>query len=377
MNRARSFRASTRRRAVQLSFVSVASGIVLLGLAPIARAGSQSPPSDFLTFPSPQVGFGGYNWYGDVKQIGATWIVPTIFKSSRAGNAATWIGAQNDNGNNFIQLGTLEERDVTGITLYQAFWSDTSVNYVPQPLGIIKAGDHVSVKMERHGFGWSLRFRDRASGVNVTRQIDYGYEDPFNIGEWVQENPSSSINGLPVLPYPSMSNITFAKLAVNGVAPHLGSSDAEVLITSNVRYRVPSSVHDDAFTLQMPTDTQLQLLNDLRPVDLESTVFGYEYAHWKRTSTILRAKYVATFAVTLRNSTRSIAHESWPTSATLAVHRYLDMCTRELSRLSSWTKASSPLRGPTFNLWSTSEVFRQYLADDLRQSLGLPPTYRP
>lgn len=349
--------------------------LFVVGMTPNARASSQNPSPGDLHFPAPQSGFGGYNWLGKVKRIGAQWKVPAIYKNSRAGDAATWIGAQNDNGNDFIQLGTLENLDLTGSLEYQAFWSDSAVNFVPQVLGEIKAGDTVVVQMTRKGFGWDLQLQDRASALKVNRQIDYGFEDKFNLGEWIQENPSSSYNGLPVLPYPGMNNITFQDLSVNGAAPRLGLDDALVLITSNTRYRVPTPVHNDEFSLELPSAVQLQFLNAMRPSDLEAIVFANEFSRWAKTPTSQRAASVSTFTAALRLTTKTIAHDIWPSSSHTAVQRYLGACDTELKLLKTWSDTSSPLKGSTFEKWSASELAREYLADGVRQSLGLPPTY--
>jgi Peptidase A4 family len=345
------------------------------GVVSTASASSQYSSTSLLTFPAPQSGQGGYSWLGKVKQIGADWKVPAIFKNSRAGDAATWIGAQDDNGTDFIQLGTLENKDLTGSTYYQAFWSDTAVNFSPQILGTVKAGDTVSVRMVRKGYGWSLRLKDRSSALYINRQIDFGFGDPFNQGEWIQENPSSSYNGLPVLPYPEMANVTFRDLMVNKVAPRLGLGDGQVLITSNVRYRVPSAVHSDAFSMDFPSATQLRFLNDMRPSDLEATVFGNEFAHWSSTPATMRKSDVANYVRILRSTTRSLAQQSWPVPTSRLVTKYVTWCEGELRLLKLWSEVSAPLKGSAFENWSVSELQREYSANGLRESLNLPPAY--
>lgn len=340
-----------------------------------AEAGTPIVTPKDLTFTAPQSGFGGYNWLGKVKEIGAQWKVPAIYKNSRAGDAATWIGAQNDGGNDFIQLGTLEDLDLTGAVQYEAFWSDSAVNFTPQDLGVIKAGDNVSVEMVRKGFGWSLRLEDHASNLSVNRQIDYGFEDPFNQGEWIEENPSSSYNGLPVLPYPGMENIKFQDLAVNGEAPKLSFDDAVVLITSSVRYRVPTPIHNDSFSLQLPTSTQLRLLNDLRPSDLEATVFANEFSTWSNASAKQRAAEISTFLDALDKTSKSLAHQKWPSASDASVRRFVNGCVEEDRLMKDWGAASSEKSGAAFTKWATSELERDYFADLVRESLGLPPAY--
>jgi hypothetical protein len=104
-------------------------------------AASSSKKSSPTYFPSS--GFGGYNWYGTVRQISAQWRVPTIHPSCRAEAAATWIGAQHKGGGPpFIQLGTLENNagcvdDQPGTNghkrdsiAYQTFWTDSSLEFI-------------------------------------------------------------------------------------------------------------------------------------------------------------------------------------------------------------------------------------------------------
>jgi hypothetical protein len=216
---------------------------------------------------------------------------------------------------------------------------------------------------------------DDASSLSVNRQIDFGYGDPFNQGEWIQENPSSIVNGLPSIPYPGMKNVTFEDLTANGATPRLGLENAQVLVTSSTRYRVPTRLRNDGFSLQLPTESQLQFLNDMRPSDLEATVFGNEFSHWPTASATQRAMNVATFEHTLEKTTRSVAHQVWPHESALAVNKYVSECNKELRLAKAWSAASSPLKGPTFEQWATTELSREYFADGVRESLGLPPVY--
>src|SRR5579863_1766322 len=57
---------------------------------------------------APFTGFGGYNWFGTVTDLGAQWRVPTISSTSSPGYASTWIGVQNGVNNQFVQVGVTE-----------------------------------------------------------------------------------------------------------------------------------------------------------------------------------------------------------------------------------------------------------------------------
>ena len=364
-----------RRRRFRRSVAVLVSCAVFFVESPVARASTPSVVPSDLTFPAPQSGLGGYNWLGKVKEIGARWKVPVIYKNSRAGQAASWIGVQGDNANDFIQLGTLEELGLTGEIDYQAFWSDAAVNFIPQDLGAVKPGNYVVVQLVRKGFGWSLRLHDHASSLSVKRQIDIGFGDSFNQGEWIQENPSSISSGLPVIPYPAMKDVTFQDLTINGTAPKLDLGDGQVLITSSKRYRVPSRVRHDAFSMVLPTATQLRFLNDMRPSDLEAIVFGSEFSKWRTTSVTQRVTDVKTYEVKLGMTTKLVAHQVWPRASDVAVKNYVIESDAEITFFKEWSDASTPLKGSAFQRWGVSELTREYLADRVRESLGLPPTY--
>ena len=71
-----------RRRRFRRSVAVLVSCAVFFVESPVARASTPSVVPSDLTFPAPQSGLGGYNWLGKVKEIGARWKVPVIYKNS-------------------------------------------------------------------------------------------------------------------------------------------------------------------------------------------------------------------------------------------------------------------------------------------------------
>ena len=334
--------------------------------------GASLPVSKQVSYAAPTLGFGGYSWFGGVKQISASWRVPEIYKSSKSGSAATWIGAQN-RGGQFIQIGTEEILEPLYAPAYDVFWSDPLVQFLPQDIGTVKAGDEVSVSMVQKGYGWTLRVLDKRSSLNVTREIDYGFDDKFTVAEWIQENPSSVVNNLPTIPYPTMGVPTFTDMEVDSSAPDLSLAAGQVLITSSGRYRVPTLVTGDSFTFDAPTATQDRFLTAMAPLDGQSVVFGDALSKWDTLSQGDRSSDVSAFDHALLGTATALTGASWPTAARAVVTRYVTLCHAESRLLRSWSSgfgATSPSANPP---WLQSELSRQGVVNQIRSALGLPP----
>ncbi|MFI5035118.1 MAG: hypothetical protein ACHQFZ_02810 [Acidimicrobiales bacterium] len=343
----------------------------LLATADHASA-SNASASQVVSYAAPQLGFGGYNWFGTVHEIGASWQVPAISPNSRSGDAATWVGAQNNAGE-FIQIGTEEDRGLYSSPSYDAFWSDAVLQFVPQYLGTVKPGDTVKMSMVQKGYGWTIRVADRRSSLYVTRAIDYGFEDKFTLAEWVQENPSSYSNGLPTIPYPAIADTTFHKLVVNGIDPHLTLADGLVLITSSGKFRVPTVESNDSFSLIPPTKAQDRYLTDLSPSDGEAVVFGNELAHWSEFSASQRSSDISQFVATIKMTSTTLAGFSWPPSSSSALTKYVAECKLEVRMLDEWNVGRRSSGGSSFSKWLSTEIDRQNLAYKVSASLDLPP----
>src|SRR5579872_6330678 len=108
-------------------------GAVLMGAtgsATLATRGATPRDGERAVSPHyvfPVTGFGGYQWSGQVTEIGSTWRVPQIDADSPSGAAATWIGAQDNATGQFIQVGVFEQCVAPSTITYRAFWSDRAL----------------------------------------------------------------------------------------------------------------------------------------------------------------------------------------------------------------------------------------------------------
>ena len=229
-------------------------GAVLIGVVVGARLVSPRAISSVavraanprLAFPIS--GFGGYQWTGRVTQIASTWRVPPIDTKSPSGSAATWIGAQSNATNQFIQVGVFEQSLSPPTISYRAFWSDGALGDLPQWIGEVHSTDNVTASLVQDRGGWTARFIDQATGLTFTKSVAYGAGTSFTTGEWLQEDPivssASNVDG----PYPDMASVSFQRLQVAGRAPSPGLLNRLTLTTAGGLVLVPTGVHHDAFT---------------------------------------------------------------------------------------------------------------------------------
>jgi hypothetical protein len=195
--------------------------------------------------------FAGYLWTGTVSSVQASWRVPRVLPGSSPGGAATWIGAQrNDGPGPFIQIGTNENRDTVALETsndYDAFWSDPKVHFAPQSLGPVNPGDYVSASMVLGGGEWHLELIDHT----LSRTYVYSTADEasahFGIAEWLEEDPTSSDTNK-VIPYPRLSTVRFQQLAVNGAPPLTADLYSQWLSLPGMNL-APSIVSADQFAV--------------------------------------------------------------------------------------------------------------------------------
>jgi Peptidase A4 family len=322
---------------------------------------------------APITGFGGYNWFGKVSDISAQWRVPTISSTSKAGYASTWIGVQNEVNNQFVQIGVTENDYGDGPAQYLAFWSDLAEGFSPQNFGDVSPGDLVSVSMVRSNRGWALDFVDKSRHLKGKRFVKLSQSVPFTQGEWIQEDPSPSTNTAQDLPYPHISDVAFQRLQVNGDAPKLTMSDAQVLIASGGTIRVPTAYHDDSFSLVAPTGAAGQYLGDEQSLDAALSEFNLQLATWNSASASEEEAVASSLSNALKSDVTSLSSQTWPASSSAAVRRLIQSDRTQLNDLKSWAHDDYDTRGPAFTRFQQQFNRSSNLVDDLRLSLGLPP----
>lgn len=217
----------------------------------------------------PTSGFAGYFATAPaVTEIAASWSVPAIAAKSPAGSASTWIGAQTASGG-FVQVGTVEEETIWGYALYQGFWSDPAKSFRPQMLGFVRPGDRITAEMRQgQDGGWILELRD-TTRASVRTVEPPGNGGSFNRGEWLQEDPVASEDGFADVTYPTMSEVTFTALSLDGRPPALSyAANGAALTSPNGVCLVPTPVRDDGFTVHPPPAAGAAYLRAVLPLNV-------------------------------------------------------------------------------------------------------------
>jgi hypothetical protein len=323
----------------------------------------------------PGTGFGGYRWMnGPVTQISAQWRVPRILPTSSQGSASTWIGAQNQDGPPFIQLGTVENKFDLFVPTYSAFWSDPDVGFHPQNFGAVGAGDLVSAELIRMSSGWRLTFRDITRSTTKSRVVKYGLTGSYDQGEWLQEDPSPSDLSKIDLPYPKTSLVEFEDLRVDGDVPKLDLADGQVMLANGGAFLVPSRVTDGTFFFGAPSGPQKSYLEAARNVDIAISAFAVDSLRWKTLSTSERESIAPTIGQAFGKFSTAISTLSLSkTSETDAVG--LEQQNRRVqSDFDACRSAGCPTGSTAFLKISEDLESIGAAADKLRASLGLSPS---
>ena len=367
----RSDRSWVRRKARRLvvAAVIVAVYAVVLSQQDFSNHSAASKPTTVY----PSNGFGGYGWDGSLMEIAAQWRVPAIAANS-VGDASTWVGADDQSYDHFIQLGVTEDSYSPGAPIYEAFWSSGAVGYSPKSLGAVRSGDRVAVEMTKNPNGWLLTFVDRTSGLRVQREIHYGAAIRYRHGSWTQEDPSSGDIAATDLPYPQMAAPTFDHLEVNGAAPLLRLKLASVLLTSGGTILVPTTPVHNSFTLSAPTGLKRQYLIDEMWLDAHDAVFDAQYATWDHTGVKRRVDDVRRLARSYNNFANALSHQRWPSAVTRVVDQLVKSKRRESMILKKWAQSGAD---GSSNLLQRANDQRDRsfgFENTIRASLALPPT---
>lgn len=252
--------------------------VLILTLGIIGLPAPASPTQSVF----PGTGFGGYRWSsGQVTQVSAQWRVPRILSTSPPGDASTWIGAQNQTGPPFIQLGTTENGIDLPTPRYAAFWSDPDVDFHPQYFGTVEPGDLVSAELVRSTAGWKLTFRDITQTTTKSKTIRYGVDGSYDQSEWFQEDPSPSNVTAKDLPYPETSPVQFEDLRVDGRTPALHLADGQVMLANGGISLAPSAEDNGSFSLEEPIGAAKDYLQAARNIDESISAFAVDSVRWK------------------------------------------------------------------------------------------------
>jgi hypothetical protein len=369
-------------RAPCSSFARSGLARLIIALAVVSGVGtlvggtlSSSAARHFASSPEtayPFTGFGGYYLSHKVTTISASWRVPKIRLNSHEGFAATWIGAAQANGAPFIQIGTLEDQGTQDNPGYEAFWSDTALDFVPQEFGDIQPGDKIIVAMVRKHRDWFLHFSDPSSFLRWNEVFPYGRHANFNQSEVMQEDPTPGLIAGHDLPYPVIANVTFTKVLINGSISYLNKSDAQVLMSNGGTISIPTKFRNDSFTLVAPRGNAERYLKAETTMNLAETTYKADTAQWKSLSRGARMSDVQYVINTYKTSANEFSTQTWPTRLRSEI-RGIDYVVHSLEDdLHRWSNSGFDSKGATHDQIQVDIYRVEDAANLVRGSLNLP-----
>jgi hypothetical protein len=318
---------------------------------------------------APESGFGGYVEKAPVTSISAQWRVPTILRDSADGSAATWIGVQGPDSA-FIQVGTEENKEKGNFeSQYQVFWSDTVENFHPHAVMTVSAGDLIGASLVHLGTKWHIQVEDLTTREVGPVLIGYSNKLTFDAGEWIQEDPVEDPTSGFDATYPSLSNVTFQKLRLNGHPPHLTFNDASALSTLAGRSYVPSTIDHDGFVLRRVVGEPLQYLSDVYPLNLRLNYLFDEANSGEMPSAYafnnLYAQFLALGA--------KVKTQHWPSSVSNLLVQFRTLNARAAQGLKAWQDSSTSDRSQLKDAYFADVKAVSDLGHVVRARLGLPP----
>jgi hypothetical protein len=313
------------------ALVSLALSVALsLGIAESGFASTvteAAPPPRATAYP-----LGSFAGYAvdtkPIARITGEWRVPVITpkvrtSSRRPGEESTWIGAEDIRGHQgasspFVQIGTVGVVSKL-TTLYLMFWSDTTVGFLPQFLGIVDAGDLVYTSMQVTAAGWELKLDDITAGRAVSKLVRAEPTSGYTSAQWIQEDPSSGVGpSVGRAPYPPTSLASFSDVDVNGAPPLVSFKDQSWLGFRGAIAIRPTPLAGDTFALEQTIvgSAARQYLKDVAPYDDDLGVLGPEAYFWnaKTSPATIRAE-AAPVLRTLRAFQHDLVAQSWPNAA--------------------------------------------------------------
>ncbi|MGH9017007.1 MAG: hypothetical protein ACRDY1_04580 [Acidimicrobiales bacterium] len=356
------------------------TGLVLLAVASAAVSVATTGPGPAATgpgvvIPAPFTGFGGYDWLTHTTSIRARWTVPTIVDRRPDVSGSTWVGAESSIMPAFVQLGVTEQRPGSSSPEYAGFWSDTTRHFLAQPIGgPVRPGDVVDAAMTQTASGWILTLADVTG--HWTRTVSTGYQGngTFTEGEWIQEDPTTSLDAAVDVPYPVTTVVGFSDVRIDGGVPPLTIADAAALSAPDGVYLVPSAFTDDAFTLPPARGAARQYLVDAGRFDavLQAQSAADARRH-DRLSTAEKRTEVRQVLTAFARIEGSLHHQVWPAAAAAAVAGLL---TASGPVVADYRRAEAAgfTASPALNRRVVSDYGAFHVAvDRLRTALGLPP----
>lgn len=370
-----------RRKMLSLELLAVA--------ALVTGCGARSPRSGSIASPKRAVvsravhpceaglgPFAGYVGFADlVTSLSATWVVPTIDASSRAGRAATWIGAQAPGASGvapFIQIGTNEEDSEleSSSDTYYAFWSDTAHHFHPVELFPVVPGNRVSASIRLSQGRWTLTIRDASLRETKRLMTDQETTGTFNEAEYLQEDVTNGRTGTP-FSYPTLSPVRFSRLTFNGKTARDGEVESQWMSVAAGHSVGPGPVADAAFSVgpRMLSAAACRYLDVVAPLNRA----------WARlralglTSSVpqLRAATDA-FSAQINMVDTALARSPWPTAARRPIQALINASRRVQHFLPSLPHNVNAGVVPWETAFAQAETADTTAAREVRRALRAP-----
>jgi hypothetical protein len=371
-------------RALALLAVSVAVSVIVVAGAFASTVMQAVPPPRATAYPLGS--FAGYAAVtGQIARMTGEWRVPVITpkataSSSEPGEESTWIGAEDIRGDQgpslpFVQIGTVGIETKLA-TLYLAFWSDTAVRFLPQFMGLVKAGDLVHTVMQVTATGWELKLDDTTARRVVTTLVRAEPTSGYTSAQWIREDPSSGVGpSVGRAPYPRTSLASFLDVNVNGAPPRVSFKDEAWLGFRGAIAIRPTPLEGDSFQLEQTIvgGPAREYLGDVAPYDDDLGVFAPEIFRWNaKTSRETMRSQAAPVLRKLLAFEHDLADQSWPSSALVHVPLLVARVQAEVRVLRSLSSLD-PRDVPAWRLrFSSSTALGARAAFGVRFALGIP-----
>jgi hypothetical protein len=190
--------------------------------------------------------------------ISGDWTVPTPSQHTpgQAEDSSDWIGIGGGcvdanclvGDSTLIQTGTEQDVDVTGATVYAAWWEVIPGPSLTIATMTVGAGDHMHASIAEALVGsnvWTITLQD------VTRNETYTTTVPYSstrlTAEWIEETPLLLGANAGFAALPNLTSPAFDLATVNGAPANLAASQQIQLVDSNgAVIGTPSAPDSDA-----------------------------------------------------------------------------------------------------------------------------------
>ncbi len=202
--------------------------------------------------------YSSLNWSGYLASSGSfsgvsgSWTVPSVTGNSVSISAdSTWIGIGGVTGGDLIQTGTENLVSKSGVVQTAAFYELLPGAAIPINSMSVTAGDSMTANISKNSDGtWNILITDNTSTQSYSIKVNY--TSSMTTAEWIQEDPSYSINNL--IPLDKFNSVTFTKTSFvsNGSSSNVSTSNVQSISLVNNSSKVlaqPLAIVNSGFSI--------------------------------------------------------------------------------------------------------------------------------